>query len=122
MPRLRTLDPEFPIECQFAVDTTPVVLANVFTPDRAYEQDFLKVWVHDAAFMKRQPGFISAQLHRAIGDSRNRSELRGAVGDRCFPGGIQLSGVQSNPLLISHVRGGCPHRCQKVAVPDMCVA
>ena len=27
------------------------------------------MWKDDAEFMKRQPGFISTQLHRALGDS-----------------------------------------------------
>lgn len=30
---------------------------------------FLKAWTDDAAYFKRQPGFISAQLHRGIGGS-----------------------------------------------------
>ena len=70
MSLLRPLDPAFPIERQIAVDATPVVLVNVFTLDKAHEQIFLHVWQDDAVFMKRQPGFISAQLHRAIGEGR----------------------------------------------------
>src|SRR5579864_5989662 len=69
MPLLRPLDPAFPIERQIAIDASPVVLVNVFTLDRADEQAFLKAWTDDAVFMKRQPGFISTQLHRAIGES-----------------------------------------------------
>src|SRR5579864_9105488 len=69
MPLLRPLDPAFPIERQIAIDASPVVLVNVFTLDRADEQAFLKAWQDDAVFMKRQPGFISTQLHRAIGES-----------------------------------------------------
>ena len=122
MPRLRTLEPAFPMECQLAPDAMPVVLANVFAPDKADQQDRLKALANDAAFMKRPPGAISTQLHWAIGDSPNRSELRGVGGDRCFPDGIHQSGVHSNPLLISHVRGGFPHLFQKVAVPDICIA
>src|SRR5215468_1529002 len=69
MPLLRPLDLAFPIERQIAIDTGPVVLVNVFTLDKADERTFLKTWQDDAEFMKRQPGFISTQLHRAIGDS-----------------------------------------------------
>ena len=69
MSLLRPLDPAFPIERQLGIDTGPVVLVNVVTLDRADEQSFLKVWQDDAVFMKRQPGFISTQLHRAIGES-----------------------------------------------------
>jgi heme-degrading monooxygenase HmoA len=63
------------------------VLVNVFTLDKADEQTFLKVWQDDAAFMKRQPGFISAQLHR---DRRkpHPSELCGLANDRRLPGRV----------------------------------
>ena len=69
MSLLRPLDPNFPIERQLGIETGPVVLVNVFTLDKADEPRFLEVWQDDAAFMKRQPGFISTQLHRALGDS-----------------------------------------------------
>src|SRR5271165_511089 len=69
MSLLRPLDPAFPIERQLAVDASPVVLVNIFTLDKADEQAFLETWQDDALFMKRQPGFISTQLHRAIGES-----------------------------------------------------
>lgn len=69
MPQMRPLDPTFPIDRQIALDAGPVVLVNLFTLDAADEQNFLKGWQDDAAFMKRQPGFISTQLHRALGDN-----------------------------------------------------
>jgi hypothetical protein len=69
MSLLRPLDPAFPIERQLGIDIGPVVLVNVVTLDKADEQSFLEVWQDDAVFMKRQPGFISTQLHRAIGES-----------------------------------------------------
>ena len=69
MPLMRPLDPAFPIDRQIAIDATSVVLLNVFTLDKADEQIFLQAWQSDAAFMKQQPGFISTQLHRAIGES-----------------------------------------------------
>ncbi|TGU43230.1 antibiotic biosynthesis monooxygenase, partial [bacterium M00.F.Ca.ET.152.01.1.1] len=65
MTHLRPLDPAFPIDRQVALDANAVVLVNVFTLDKADEQAFLEVWQDDAAFMKRQPGFIATQLHRA---------------------------------------------------------
>jgi heme-degrading monooxygenase HmoA len=69
MSMLRPLDPSFPINRQIAIEADSVVLVNVFTLDRADETAFLTIWQDDAEFMKRQPGFISTQLHRALGDS-----------------------------------------------------
>ncbi len=45
------------------------MLVNVFTLDKTDEQNFLEIWQDDAAFMKHQPGFISTQLLRAIGEN-----------------------------------------------------
>jgi heme-degrading monooxygenase HmoA len=69
MSMLRPLEPAFPIERQRAVDASPVVLMNIFTVDKADEQALVEAWQDDALFMKQQPGFISTQLHRAIGES-----------------------------------------------------
>jgi hypothetical protein len=65
MPLLRPLDPAFPIDLQLAVDATLVVLVNLVTLDKADEPRFLEAWQNDAAFMKRQPGFISTQFFTA---------------------------------------------------------
>jgi heme-degrading monooxygenase HmoA len=69
MAELRPLDPAFPIDRQIAVCAAPVVLLNVFTVDAAELDLLLKAWERDALWMKKQPGFISTQLHRAVGDS-----------------------------------------------------
>src|SRR5262245_34319961 len=69
MAQLRPLDPTFPIDRQLTVSAAPVVLVNLFTVDAADVDALLKAWEHDALWMKRQTGFISTQLHRAVGDS-----------------------------------------------------
>jgi heme-degrading monooxygenase HmoA len=47
----------------------PIVLINKFTvpPDRL--ERAIEVWAEDAAFMQRQPGFTSTQLHRGAAGS-----------------------------------------------------
>ena len=119
---LRPLDPAFPIERQLGIDTGPVVLVNVVTLDKADEQSFLKVWQEDAVFMKRQPGFISTQLHRAIGESttylncavwQSTADFRAAFTHPEFR--AKLSAYPSSAV-------ASPHLFQKVAVPGICVA
>ena len=46
-----------------------VVLINVFTIDPQDEEALIAAWSHDADFMKNQPGYISTQMHKAIGGS-----------------------------------------------------
>jgi heme-degrading monooxygenase HmoA len=122
MPVMRPLDPAFPIERQIALEAAPVVLVNVFTLDQADEQAFVRAWQDDAGFMKRQPGFISTQLHRAIGESptylnyavwESTADFRAAFGHPEFRARLSVyppSAVAS------------PHLFQKVAVPGICVA
>jgi heme-degrading monooxygenase HmoA len=122
MSLLRPLDPHFPIERQIAIDTGPVVLVNIFTLDKADEQTFLQVWQDDAAFMKRQPGFISTQLHRAIGESptylnyaiwETTADFRAAFTHPEFR--AKISAYPSSAV-------ASPHLFLKVAVPNICVA
>lgn len=122
MSLLRPLDPAFPIERQIAIDVGPVVLVNVFTLDKADEPAFLQVWQEDAAFMKRQPGFISTQLHRAIGESptylnyavwESNAAFRAAFTHPDFV--AKLSSYPASAI-------AAPHLFQKVAAPGICVA
>jgi heme-degrading monooxygenase HmoA len=47
----------------------PVALVNLLTVDPKEADQLLAAWAEDAAYMKRQPGFISTQLHRGIAGS-----------------------------------------------------
>ncbi|HTO64559.1 MAG TPA: antibiotic biosynthesis monooxygenase family protein [Bradyrhizobium sp.] len=122
MQQLRPLDPAFPIERQIAIDAGPVVLVNVFTLDASDEQIFLKAWQDDAAFMKRQRGFISTQLHRAIGESptylnyavwETNADFRAAFMHPEFRAKISAYPVSAS---------ASPHLFQKIAVSGICVA
>jgi len=122
MTLLRPLDPNFPIERQIGIDANAVVLVNIFTLDKSDESAFLKVWQDDAVFMKRQPGFISTQLHRAIGESptylnyaiwESTARFRAAFTHPEF--GAKLSSYPSSAV-------ATPHLFLKVAVSDVCVA
>jgi len=46
-----------------------LVLVNIFHVAEADIPALLKAWKSDANWMKRQPGYISTQLHQGIGDS-----------------------------------------------------
>jgi heme-degrading monooxygenase HmoA len=122
MSLMRPLDPAFPIDRQLAVPATPVVLVNVFTLDQPDEPTFLQAWQNDAAFMKQQPGFISTQLHRAIGESptylnyavwESTADFRAAFMHPEFR--AKLSAYPASAV-------ASPHLFQKVAIPGVCVA
>jgi heme-degrading monooxygenase HmoA len=122
MPQMRPLDPAFPIDRQIAIDAGPVVLVNVFTLDRADEETFLKVWQDDADFMKRQPGFISTQLHRAIGESPTYLNYAVWQTTADFRTAFLHPEFRSKLSAYPSSAAASPHLFQKVAVPGICVA
>lgn len=120
--RLRPLDPDFQIDRQLAIEAGPEVLVNLSTLDAADETGFLAIWQDDRGFMKRQPGFISTQLHRTLGDSPTylncavwevTAAFRAAFSDADFA--AKLSAYPSSAV-------AAPHLILKVAVPDICAA
>ena len=122
MPTLRPLDPAFPIDRQLAVDAAPVVLVNVFTLDAADEPKFLQAWRDDALFMKRQPGFISTQLHRALGD--NATYLNYAVWESTETFQAAFTHPDFRAALTAYPSSAVarPHLFQKVGVAGICTA
>ena len=122
MPQLRPLDPAFPIERQTEIDASPVVLVNIFTLDKADEQAFLKAWQDDAVFMKEQPGFISTQLHRAIGESPTYLNYAVWESNAHFRAAFSNPGFRAKLATYPSSAVATPHLFQKVAVPGICVA
>lgn len=67
----------------------PVVLLNIISiPEEADKQSFLDTWARSAEVLKKAPGYISTQLHHAIGDGnfivnyavwRNNVDLKNAL-------------------------------------------
>jgi heme-degrading monooxygenase HmoA len=44
-----------------------VILINPFEVPDGADEDFLRGWDRAAEYMRRQPGFLSSRLHRAVG-------------------------------------------------------
>ncbi len=115
------MDANVPSFAQIENGDVPVVLINKFDVAADDVERFLETWSEDAAFMKRQPGFISTQLHRGIAGScgflnyavwESVAALRAAFSLREFQEAISKypeSAVAS------------PHLFQKVAVPGVCI-
>jgi len=122
MSLLRPFDPAFPIERQLLLDAAPVALVNPFMLDKADEPAFLEAWRTDAAFMKAQPGFISTQLHRAIGESP--TYLNYAVWESTAAFRAAFDHPEFRRTLSAYPASAVasPHLFQKVAVPGVCVA
>jgi heme-degrading monooxygenase HmoA len=122
MLNLRPLDTAFPIEQQLQGSATPVVLVNLFTADEADIPALMMAWEKDANWMKQQPGFLSTQLHRAIGGSHmlinyavweSVEHFRAAFTHPDFVNA--LAAYPSSAV-------AQPHLFARVAVPNLCAA
>ncbi|NIB38370.1 antibiotic biosynthesis monooxygenase [Pseudomaricurvus alkylphenolicus] len=121
MAQLVQLDKEISFLDQLKVDVGPIVLINVFQVPEGKAEATLAAWTEDADYMKRQPGFISTQLHRGIGGSNmfinhavweSSAALRDAFMDEEFQ---RLRGAYPEGVTAS------PHVFQTVEVPGICL-
>lgn len=122
MLQLRSMDPAFPIERQLGETQTPVILINLFTVAGQDIDALLAAWTHDANWMKRQPGYISTQLHRGIGGSC--TFLNYAVWESV----THFRNAFTHPEFASALEAyptsavATPHLFARVAVPNLCAA
>lgn len=122
MSSVEPLDPSFPLSRQMGIDAAPIVLINVCTLSPEDEAAFLVAWASDAAFMKKQPGFISTQLHRALGDSPTC--LNYAVFESAQSWRAAFKHPDFREITKAHPPSAVfrPHLFQKVAVANLCTA
>ena len=122
MVNFKPLDPAFPIQQQLGLEAGPVVLVNLFTVDPGDEEAVVEAWRNDALWMKKQPGYISTQMHKAVGESS--MFLNYAVWDSI----ADFRAAFSNPEFknaLSHYPSSAvtaPHLFEKIAVPNCCTA
>lgn len=122
MPKFVEMDPAVTLVDQFADDGGPVVLFNTFTVPSEDADRLLAAWAADAAIMKRQPGFISAQLHRGIAGSS--VFLNYAVWETVthFRAAFANPEFQSRVAEYPDTATISPHLFRPMAVPGICVA
>lgn len=119
--QLQPLDARVPIFQQLQAEAGPVVLVNIFQVAEADVPALVKAWAHDAEWMKRQPGFISTQLHQGIAGSsvlmnyavwESVAHFRDAFNHPEFKQALEqypASAVAS------------PHLFTRLSVPNLCV-
>lgn len=122
MPKFVEMDPTVSFAEQLMDDGGPVILINTFVVAPRDADKLLDAWTQDAEVMKRQPGFISTQLHRGIAGSgvflnyavwQSAAQFRAAFHNPEFQ--AQL-GAYPESATVS------PHLFRKVEVPGICVA
>ncbi len=107
---------------QMEQNVGPVVLINKFTVKPEETDQLLRAWAADAAIMKKQPGYISTQLYRAIGGSS--VFLNYAVWESVedFKRAFHNPEFQAKFTDYPPSTVASPHLFEKMAVPGFCVA
>lgn len=122
MLNLMEMDDSITLQQQMMTDAGPVVLINQFKVKPEESDQLVAAWTNDALFLKQQPGFISAQLHRGIAGSgvfvnvavwQSVADFRQAFSQPEFRKSLEAY----PPSTIA-----APHLFQKIAVPNICVA
>ena len=121
MVKLVEMDETVTIFNQLEQNMGPVVLINEFDVEPDEADPFLKAWAEHSVYFKKQPGFISTQLHRGIGGSS--MFVNYAVWESTELFKKALSNPESNSLLAKYPPStiASPHLFEKVAVPGICV-
>ena len=68
MVKIVEMDENITLKAQLEEDVGSVILLNKFTVKPEDVDQFLKIFAATTEIFKEQPGFISAQLHRGIGN------------------------------------------------------
>ena len=122
MLELVEMDDSVTLQQQLGTEAGPVILINQFKVKPEEADQLVDAWARDAAFLKQQPGFISAQLHRGIAGSgvfinvavwQSVAEFRNALSQPEFRNSLEA--YPSSTV-------ASPHLFEKIAVPNICVA
>lgn len=121
--RFEEMDVTIPLSRQLeASHAGPVVLINKFSVALEDRDALVAAWAGDAAYFKQQPGFISAQLHRGIGESP--VFLNYAVWESvdAFRTAFGRPEFRSRLAQYPDSAVASPHLFEKLAVPGICVS
>ncbi len=100
----------------------PVILIKTFTVKPEEADQLLRAWAADAAIMKQQPGYISTQLHRAIGGSHVFLNFSVWESVEDFKHAFHHPDFQATLTAYPPSTVASPHLFERMAVPRCCVA
>jgi len=117
----KELDPNVTLKDQLVSETEgPIVLINTFHVDPAEVDQLILAWADDSAYFKRQPGFISAQLHQGVAGSTTFLNYAIWQDLSTFRAAFMNPEFQEKLVAYPASTSASPHIFQKVAVPNVC--
>ncbi len=122
MPELRELDSAISLSDQMqSGEQGHVVLANVFHIDPAEENALIEAWSRDAEFMKKQPEYISTQLHKGIASSSTLMNYAIWESVESFRAAFTNPEFQKHIAAYPSSAVVSPHLFKKLGVSGLCV-
>ncbi len=121
MLQFQPLDQNVPIFQQLDTEASPVILVNMFQVAEADIPALLKAWENDANWMKRQSGYISTQLHQAIGGSTVLFNYAVWESVAHFSAAFNHPDFKSALEKYPSSTIASPHLFQRITVPNLCV-
>jgi heme-degrading monooxygenase HmoA len=119
--KLIEMDEKVKFLAQMEENVAPVILINKFSMKAEDIDEFLRAWTASAAIMKRQPGYISAQLHRGIGGSSVFVNYAIWESTEHFKKAFNNPEFQSSLEELPASVVAFPHLFKKVAVPGISI-
>jgi heme-degrading monooxygenase HmoA len=119
--QLKPLDPSVPIFQQINSEISPVILVNIFHVAEPDIPALMKAWEADANWMKKQPGYISTQLHQGIAGSNVFMNYAIWESVACFRAAFTHPEFTD---ALSHYPSSAvasPHLFTRLTVPNLCV-
>lgn len=120
--KIENLDDSTSFMAQLQEKTGPIVLINTFLVPAGTVEQVMKSWQEDSSFMKVQPGFISAQLHRGIASSRLLVNVSVWETSEALKDAFSSPEFQDKAKRYPDGIVVFPHIFQKVAIDGVCVA
>lgn len=120
--KLEEMDAHVTYAEQLDEATGPIVLINTFSVAPGDAGRFLEAGSADAAFMKRQPGYSSAPLHRGIAGSGAFVNVALWESAAALADAFRSPEVQASIARYPDGAVARPHLFEKVAVAGICGA
>lgn len=120
MLEIKAFDPDCSIQSQLGTEQTPVILMNPFHVAREDIDAVVKAWEADATWLKKQPGFISTQLHRAIEPSTMFFNYAVWESTAHFRAAFAHPDFQATLAAYPDGTVAAPHLFERVAVSNLC--
>jgi heme-degrading monooxygenase HmoA len=118
--QFRELDDRVSFANQLAESGGPIVFINTFHVAPEEVDGFMEAWTADGEFMKRQPGYVSTQLHRGTAGSTTFINVAEWDSVEAFRAAASQPEFRASLSSYPDSSVASPHIFTRVAVPGIC--